>query len=106
MEVCMKRFILAILVCLSFFACTAITGKLSGVYMAEEDALIDSVEFETDGTCYSSSMGFRIAMQYDIKGNKVIIGTGGQMMPTFEIVDSNTLRGITVGVNGKLYKKE
>jgi hypothetical protein len=90
---------------LSFLACSAITGKLSGIYVAENGGLIESVEFETDGTCYTDSMGFRMAMQYEINGNKVNIGSGGQMMPMFEIVDSRTLRGITFGVGG-LYKKE
>jgi hypothetical protein len=97
-----------LMVCLSFLACAAITGKLSGIYVAEEGGLFESVEFESDGTCYTTSglgVDFRMAMQYEIKGNKVHIGLGGQMMPTFEIVDSNTLRGIAFGIGG-LYKKE
>jgi hypothetical protein len=98
-----------LLVCVSFLACSAITGKLSGVYEAEESGLLESIEFETDGTCYVvSSLGIRsttMAMQYEVKGNKVLIGYAGQMAPVFEIVNSNTLEGITLGYFGR-YKKE
>jgi hypothetical protein len=45
-----------------------------------------------------------VAMQYEVKGNKVYIGAMGEMMPAFEIVDSTTLEGITFGFFGT-YKK-
>jgi hypothetical protein len=46
----MKRLISVIFVSLMFLSCSAITGKLSGVYIAEDTSLIEKVRFEPDGT--------------------------------------------------------
>jgi hypothetical protein len=104
----MKKFIL-LLACLSLLACSAITGRLSGTYVAQSGGLIDSIRFESDGVCHTiSSLGeysSTVAMQYEVKGNKVYIGTMGQMAPAFEVVDSTTLEGITFGFGG-LYRKK
>jgi hypothetical protein len=51
-------------------------------------------------------MGFSMAMQYEIKGNKVIVGYQGQMVPTFQIVDSKTLQGITMGMADSYRKQD
>jgi DUF2075 family protein len=83
------------------------TNKLSGVYESDGDTLLESIEFEEDGTCYTvdSVIGFKQAMQYEVKGDKIIMIAGGASQPCFRIIDSNTIEGITTGFYGT-YKKE
>jgi hypothetical protein len=97
-----------LLVCLSFFACSAITGKLSGTYYADDASLIDSISFSPNGTCRTVSSLFDInitqAFQYKVSGNSISVGPSGEMYPMFEIVDSNTIEGISTGFFG-IYRK-
>jgi hypothetical protein len=86
---------------------TKSANKLSGVfYESDGTSLLASIEFEKDGTCYTvdSVIGFKQAMQYKIKGDKIIMIAGGAEQPCFRIIDSNTIEGITAGFFGT-YKK-
>ena len=104
---------------LGIFALVLVTGlpvtacennpfnKLSGIYISDGDSLLESIEFEKDGTCYTvdSIVGLRQAMQYEVKGDKVIMIAGGASQPCFRIIDSNTIEGIAFGFNGTYKKK-
>ena len=85
---------------------TSSMTKLNGVYKSDGNSLLESIEFEDDGTCYTvdSLMGYRVAMQYQVKGDKIIIKAGNDEQPCFRIINSDSIEGITVGFFGN-YKK-
>jgi len=81
--------------------------SIIGTYTSSGNSLIERIEFEKDGTCYTvdSIMGLKQAMQYKVNGDKIVLTAGGATQPCFRIVDSKTIEGITTGFYGTYRKK-
>ena len=76
------------------FSCSN-NNKITGTFV-QEGAVVERIIFERDGTVRMGIM----SMQYQVRGDKILVGTGGQMIPMFEIIDSNTIEGIFMGYFG------
>jgi predicted outer membrane repeat protein len=71
-------------------------GRVSGKYVTTNDSsYYESFEFVGDGVCFATyAMMIRMPMDYEIRGNRVVIKMEGQSAFVFDIKDRNTLVSI------------